>query len=312
MFGVNAHLGLAKEAVFGTPLAATDYVMFVSESLSHEIEQLMETSLRGSPDEPPQFAGLETFRGDVVFEGRPQLLGYFLQSCLGNPATSGTGPYTHVFTPRTDAFSDLCALQPYTLEIHRDLGAGNAFQFAGSIVNTLALEFGVGQKILKCTAGIIAKDLANIAKTTPSYADENPFLWHQAAISVGGSGNQNLESLGLTINNNCEGIPLLNGTKKIAKIKRTGYRTLDFSATFDVDDLAEYNRFKNQTETAFVITLTSGTDELKLELNKVRYTAFPLNVSGPGRLTVAVTGKAKYDATKKLVTVTLKNGKATY
>lgn len=315
MFGANAHLGLAKETAFGTPAAAADYIPFISEAITHAIEQLMESSNRAMPDEPPQFAGLETFAGDIVLEGRPSILGYLLHSCLNTPNTTGVapGPYTHVFTPRTDNFAAACALQPYTLEVHRDLGAANAFQFAGAVVNTLGFEFGVGQKILKCTAGVIAKDVTNIAKTTPSFATEDPFLWHQATITIGGTGNQSLESLGLTINNACEGVPLLNNTRKIAKISRNGFRTLDFNATFDVDDLTEYTRFKNQTETAFVITLTNGTNyELKFELNKVRYTAFPLGVSGSGRLTVAVTGKAKYDATTKLVTVTLKNMKAIY
>jgi hypothetical protein len=292
----------------------TDYIPFISEGLTKEIEQVMEPTIFARPDEPPQFEGVNTYAGDIVLEGRPTALGYFLQSAFGPADTTalGGGIYQHVFALRTTEHSSYSSLQPYALQIHRDLGAANAFRYVGCIADRLQLEFGTGQKILKATAGIIAKNVSTITKTTPTFVDEDPFLWHQAAISIGASANYNLQAFSVALANVCEGIQVMNGTKVIGKVKRNGFRTADVSLTFDVEDLTEYNRFKNQTETAFAVTLTSGDNILLLEMNLVRYTAVPVNVSGPGRMTIQVTAKAKYDSTTKLIKATLTNTKASY
>ncbi|GAJ10495.1 unnamed protein product, partial [marine sediment metagenome] len=36
---------------------------------------------------------------------------------------------------------------------------------------------------------------------------------------------------------------------------------------------------------------------LQIDMPKVRYLAYPINIGGPGRLSCAVTGKAKYSST---------------
>ncbi len=311
MIGQLAHLGLAKETAFGTPVAADTYLPFNSESIVHNIEQLLSEEQRGIRDESPSYKGLETVAGDLNFDVRPDTIGHIMRSAFGAPSVTGVGPYVHVFSPIQSAFAADCFNPPYTFEIFKDLG--QAFQVAGGVVNSLAFEFGVGQKILRATAGVIAKDVALITKTTPSFGTLSPFLWAEAAISIGGSANTNLEAVSITLNNSLEGYPTLNNTTKIGKIRPNGVRTVDCSFTFDVNDLAEYNRFKDQTETAFDITFTSGTNILKFELPKVRYTAFPVSVSGAGRITVAVTGKAKYDAsTAAALKATLTNSIASY
>jgi len=309
--GAFGHIGLGKETAWGTPVAATDYVPFISESLVHEIEQIMENVIWINRHEPPQYAGLETVKGDIVAEARPGALGYFLRSCFGPPSTSGTGPYVHVFLPASGAFLTNCALPPYTLEIHRDLAS--AFQFAGCVVDKLTLEFGVKQKILKLTASVMGKDVALITKTTPSFETAAPWLWDQAAIKIAGVDNANLEDVSLSIENNLEGVALLNQTRKIGSIRFNGHLVGNLNLTFDVPNLDEYNRFKNQTEVALEVTLTSGTNVLKLESSKTRYTAFPLNIGGPGRISVSASAKLKYDSTLGgLIKVTLTNDKASY
>jgi hypothetical protein len=313
-YGANAHLGLGKESTWGSQEAATVYVPFISENITHEIEQIMEPSIYARPDEPEQYAGLQTLRGDLVFEGKPTTLGYFLNSCFGTRNTSGAGdPYTHVFTPRTTNFHADCALQPYTLDINRDLGAGNAFQIKGAVFDRLQFECGVGQKILKCTAGVIAKDFANIAISSPTHADEDPFLWHQAAISIASAPNAVMEGFSIALNNGLEGFPLLNATSRIGKLLRNGFRTCDVSLTFHTDDLTEYNRFIAQTEAALSIVFTvSANIALTILVPKLRYVAAPVNVGGPGRMTLAVTGKGKFDSTDSMCKVTLKNSVAAY
>jgi len=212
----------------------------------------------------------------------------------------------HIFTPRqaTDFHAD-CPINPYTLEVYRD--QGNAFQFLGAVVNTLALNFSTTDKILKATCGIIAKNIGSVGKTGLSLETTKPFVWENAVISIGGSPNNNLESFGLTWENNCVAKYLLNNSPIPAKIIRDGFRTIPVSFVIDFVNRTEYDYFIAGTERAFQVKFEGAVCDtpvkytLQIDLPKVRYLAYPVNIGGPGRLTCAVTGKAKYDSTYALL-----------
>lgn len=309
--GAKGHIGLAKETTWGTPVAATDYMAISSESIVHEIEQVIEQEIRGYIDAAPQYEGLNSIRGDIVALARPVGIGFLLRSCLGAPVTSGAGPYTHIFSTAAD-FSDQCVLPPYTFEVNRNLS--QAFQFAGCVVNELVFEFGVTQKILKITASIMGKAVVLIAPTTVSLEAADPFKWLQAVFNIGGSAITDIESCRIRIANNLELIQSLNATKVPARILWGGNREVDIDLTFGVYNLTEYTRFTGQGEATASVTLTvDASTELKFETNKLRYVGFPLSMSGPGRMTVNITGKAKYDATLgTAIKATLKNSKVSY
>ncbi len=312
--GAFSHVGIAKETTFGTAVAANDYLQIVSESVSHNIEEIVREANRGIVDEPASLEGLNTIAGDIVVEVQPQTIGYLLRSALGAPVTTeAAAPYTHTFTPVQTDFAAKCALPPYTLEVHRDLE--QAFQFAGCVVNNLQFTWGVDQKILRCTASILGKSVTLISKTSPEFEAANPFTWEQATYKSGSplAAIDTLTAIQITVNNNLEAVATLNNTKEISRIRRNGFRTVEVQFTFEVEDLTEYNRFKAQSENAFAFEFVSDDNKIKFDLPKVRYTSFPLGVSGPGRLTVAVAGKAKYDAVaKKAIGIVLTNSKASY
>ena len=224
-----------------------------------------------------------------------------------------TVAFQHVFTPMqlvTDEFHADCPLFPYTLEVFPD--QGKAFRFVGAIINTLALNFSTTDKILKATCGIIAKN-ASLQDTIGGLVLEatKPFVWENAVISIGGSQNNDLESFGLTWDNKCVAKYFLNNTAIPGKIIRDGFRTIPVSFVIDFVDKTEYNYFLLGTERSFQIkfegAICDATPEpdilytLQIDLPLVRYLAYPINIGGPGRLTCAVTGKAKYDSTYALL-----------
>ncbi|KXG42876.1 phage tail tube protein [Tepidibacillus decaturensis] len=322
-FGALTHIGLGKEATWGTPVASTEYLQFVSEGINEEIEQIISAAQRGIVDESASFEGLHNIAGDISFEVYPNVLGHMLRAAFGEPVTTqpdATGSptvYQHVFTPVQDNFSSLCALPPYTLEVHRDLE--QAFQYTGAVVNDLTLSFGTDQKIMQGSAAVIAKTLQLIAKTAPSFEVTNPFLWHQAKISINGAENKDVQTLQFGVNNSLEGRTTLSGTREISRIRRTGRRTFPVNFTFDLSDLSEFNRFRAQQEVATRIELTgdviSGTFTYKLiiDIPKLRYTAFPINIGGSEQITAQATGVAKYDpASNFAMKVTLVNTKQSY
>jgi hypothetical protein len=225
----------------------------------------------------------------------------------------------HVFTPVQADFSALCALPPYTFEVYRDQTDNKAWQYKGGVVNTLALNFGTGNKILKATAVIIAKEEAEIDKESVALETTDPFKWNQAAIKIATVDHDYLEDFTLNINNQLVGVFSLNESSYIRKVIRNASRTFDFSFTTDFVDKTEYNKFMAGTEQAFQIVFTGAECEtgyyykLQIDIPAMRYTAYPINIGGPGRITVGVTGKAKYSVSDGYaVKMTLSNLEASY
>jgi len=220
----------------------------------------------------------------------------------------------HVFTPSQDDFADVdtvkrCPLYPYTIEVHRDQAITEAWQFIGSVVNTLNLKFGTDQKILTAVAGILAKDVNRITRSVVAFPTTNPFTWNQAIVSFGAgyTTNNYLESIEINIDNKLVGIPSLNNTYIIRKFYRSGAREVTVNFVTDFVDQAEYDIFVAGSEQKMRIIFTGANivgdtgyqNTFTLYFPKFRYSTFPITNPGSGRITVAVTGKAKYCATEE-------------
>jgi len=235
----------------------------------------------------------------------------------------------HLFTPMqlsTEEFSTSCPLFPYTIEVFPD--EGKAFQFLGGVVNTLALNSSTTDKILKATCGIIAQN-ASLKDPIGTLGLEatKPFVWENATIKIAAAGTvpattgvNDIESFSLTWDNKCTAKYLLNNTAYPGKIIRTGFREIPVSFTIDFVDKTEYGNFINGIERSFQIKFVGvecGTGDpkvyytLQIDLPLVRYLTYPINMGGPGPITCAVTGKAKYDAKGYPLLATLINTKAT-
>lgn len=209
------------------------------------------------------------------------------------------------FVPRQDDFHADCPLNPYTVEVHRGQAAAQAFRYLGSIVNTLALSFGTGDKILKATMGILAKDWLRIPKTDVDMEVTDPFIWKQARIGIGASLDQNLdiESFGINQDNHCVPFYALNQSDLARKFYRDTFRDMPVNFVIDFVDQVQFDEFIAGNEQAFQIKFEGAEIEtgfyytLQIDMPLVRYLTYPINVGGPGRIGCAVTGKAKYDAT---------------
>lgn len=128
-----------------------------------------------------------------------------------------------------------------------------------------------------------------------------------------------MESFSINLDNHLVGVPTLNATSLISRIYRDAARTIDISAVFDFVDQTQFDIFIAGTEQAFEITFEGAEIEtghnytLKIEMPKVRYTAYPINISGSGRITAAVSGKAKYSTSDSYaLKITLINQETSY
>lgn len=304
-YGMLGHMGISVQESYGTATNSWEYAPIVSESLTTNIEQLVEESMRNRFDEPPTQKGVITVAGDIVFEPHPIAVGHFLRGAIGaasvtfSDTVAAGGLATWVFTPpQTDFTSGVCALPPYTLHIHRD--STKAWQFTDSVVNQLTIEI-AGGTITKCTASIIARVSSLMTATSPTFDTDAPWTWEGTTVSIGGNPNTDLTDATITFNNNVENMTVLDGNDYQGKTLRAGYRNYGVSGTACFLTQTEYNIFRAQTEQAFVFTMVSNANisansyaSLAINLPLVRYTNYPVNMGGPGLLTVGFEGNGKY------------------
>ena len=316
-YGVSAHLGLSAQTAFGTATSSFEFIPIVSESLTTAIEQLTEEGLRGRFEEGNTLEGLLTVEGEIVIEPSPIMFGHVLRGLTGIASgTISTSHYVWTYNPPQSDYATTTALPPYTLELHRDVGS--SWQFTDAIFNSMTLEV-TGNAIVKATIGVMAKVSSLAEKNTPTFLTEPSYLWSSTSVSIAGAANADMESLTFTWENNIEGVDLLDATNLWSKFKRTGFRNFNLSGVLNYDAQTEYNVFRVGSQERIVINIAgtainSGINsELTIDIPSFRYTSFPINADGPGRISASWEGIAKYNAgSATAIEITLTNTRANY
>lgn len=97
--GRRGVLGVAKEAVRGTPVAPAYFIPFAKMSYVDSTEVAGESQGLGNiADQDSQYVTFQFGAGSVDAELYDSALGYILMSLLGAaPVTTGSNPYTHTF-----------------------------------------------------------------------------------------------------------------------------------------------------------------------------------------------------------------------
>lgn len=319
-YGMNGYGGWGKESTWGTPVAPSSGMFFemMSETLTATIDRFDTRNIFNSLAEPDDTTGLVKIAGDTVIPANAEAIGYLLNAALGSDTvTSLTGALqSHVMQIRSSDISSLCPLQPYTIEIFRDVTS--AQQYAGCQASTLKLEVQPNQD-LRATATWLGKAVLNKARiaagsvTFPNTPGQ-PFTFDSTSLSIAGTAVDIVEGLTININNQLQDVAALNNSTAIARIARTGPVMIDISGNVSFTNINEFNNFLNQTEQAFAVNFfRSQSFSLLINLPRVSYSAFPLAQSGRGRNVVSFTGKAKVPVgSNSQIVATLKNMTAAY
>lgn len=240
---------------------------FVSETLEHKLDELVEGSINGRRDAPNSYKGIDHGDGDLNFEPNPNVLGHFLKAWFGNltttniTAAASTGANStafagapvnlHKFTPSQNAFSDRTYLEPYNFMIYRDVGS--AWLFKGSIVPTLKIDVQAGQ-LVKATASIMARQVDRIQRTAAIQSlvssGGRPWIWDMASIELSTdtttanlAARTDFEQLTFTLDLPHDGVVLLDGTKKYGEFSPSNFRSIKIDGTMSFRDQTAYDRF---------------------------------------------------------------------
>lgn len=296
-YAFNGYVGLAKEASGGVAVAATSFVQAVSEDLAATLDRFELANIVGRYSETDDAAGLVRVGGSIVIPGNPVDLGHFLLGAMGiqsNTVVASGFLSKHEFRPATSDWDAKFAERPFTYTIYRDVTS--AQRYLGCNVSQLQFSAAPNQD-LRMTAQIVGKSTAEVAAVTPSYVGSPvaPFTFDTCSVSVGGVAVDFVEGLNLTYNNQLQGVPTLNASTAISRIRRGGQQMVRLSGSFAFERIDEYEDFLNQTERAVSINFFKSVSFAMLfEIPRFVYTAHPLGMSGRQRLTVAFEGTGRY------------------
>jgi hypothetical protein len=174
--GIGAQLAIGKESAWGTPVADTMLVNFLSESLASTVTKAEEESLLAAKAVAAyDLTGIKV-AGDFSAILKPEAAGFFIKAALGGTDTvtpnalGVTGQYLHTITAQAAAST----IPSYTIYVDRKQAVK---KYSGAKVDSLKLSAKAGDYV-RATVAVKAKDEASgtITSVTPPSKKAYKFL----------------------------------------------------------------------------------------------------------------------------------------
>ena len=318
--GSDVQLMLIEEATWGTtPATPAGYVIPVSSIGGNWYTRslLDNPVLRANRNPSAPVRGNTAVSGSFGFPLSLSAWGWIQKHCIGTPATSGTGPYTHLSKcdfSEADAGEDL---EPgLTLEIgHVGIAQYHAFdgcKLNGFTVN--ASSEGVATFDVQIVGQGYTQDTSSLDASPTSYTDS--VIDHfSLAITEGDAAIATVKSCSLTFSNNIDTSQyVISGTGGLLGALPTGIASVTgtLEALFENDTLL--TKGENNTESDLTLTWTSGSYSLALHVPELVYEPASPSVQGPDGIVVSLNFRGYYgnDADATCLKATLINNVATY
>jgi hypothetical protein len=182
-----------------------------------------------------------------------------------------------------------------TLAVREYLGGTNkVLETRGVVVTSLAINLASGQ-IATASASVDGIDYAMPSGQTPLNnlgCGANPFVVKLAKFIYKGV-SVDAQDVTVTINNEITDRSYIQGNGISAKVVVA--KSVEVSYNIDLVDLSAYDDLRNNTKGALYIELVNGTEEMKIYIPEMSYTAVDKSTDG-GILTLGITGQATESA----------------
>lgn len=311
--GFDSQIGYVAEVTAGTYVAPTRTLEHVSEGVKLRKERIeskgIKAGRRGSSGR--WAAGKQWIEGPIAHELSVANIGLLLKHLFGAVSTSGTNPYTHVFTYGASVESTL------TIQIGRpDLaGTVNAFSYLGCQITKAKLMSKVGE-----ISGIELEvygqheDTGQTLVATAYPSAWSPFTFAHATLSIA-SGEYEFDDITLDFDNALATGRHTHRTTNPTRpriSKESGYRSAGGTINGEFQSLTAYNRFVNGTEAALSMVWNAGASAQLTIAGNVRFDGETPNVTGPEMLKQALPFKfLSTTSDAAMLTATLINADAT-
>lgn len=305
--GLRAQLGVAIETTVGTYTAPDHFLELLSETLKFTKNPLVSAGLRaGRRTRHRTTFGTQQTAGGVRVESAAEAQGILWRLAMGAVATTGAGPYTHVFTPGDLPSATFQVGKPGTG------GTVHPHSYLGSYVNGWELSVTAGEFVNMSVDLVGSNEVTNESLASATFPSLTPLTFAHATLTMSG-GSECFDSLTIAGANNLDvHFPVCATNPGHPRIRESARR--EYSGTFngDFSDLDFYDDFRNGTAATLTLALNAGTSAQLTLSGNCKFWGDTPNVAGPEVLKQqvpfvfeSITGDSN------ALTVTLINGDST-
>ncbi|MCL7397902.1 MAG: phage tail tube protein [Thaumarchaeota archaeon] len=260
------YLGVGKESTYGTATAATVWYDIIRENMAAKRTTILDRDTVADRQLSKVARGEEYVEGEIEMYLNSQQIGHLLLSCLGNVVTTGTGPYTHIFSVADSLPS---------LTLRSGLDNVKEKIVMGAVVDTLEVVAEVGKA--RARAGIIGRQLMFGDVGSPSFTEKEDFTHGDVTITIGDTTKRPRRMM-LRIGNNLERVHVL-GDYYLSKLKPKKFEVTG-SFELDLESEAEYQDFLSLTPRSLNIKFEKDDHKIEFDIKRFVYTDAKVEVRG--------------------------------
>lgn len=315
--GRKGWIGVGVESTYGSPVAITDYIPFIQNSLDGKQDKIGNEAAYGIREKVfDSVQGKRWSEGDITVNANAKQLGYFLYGALGTdtPANVAGSVYDHTMVRNN-------ATTPKSLTITQDRSVDRQF-YPGVGVKTL--EFSVSDALVEIKASLLGKFPITTTSGTNTTASGGVYSFGDAQFAFGATvagaaaaANLKPHDLTLTIENNTEVVHRF-GSTDADSINHKEFE-VGGSGTVYFETTAQRDAYYNNTKQAAAFELFGPgigggyVDTLTINLYRVRLDSRTLETGLADFYAEAFDFVCEYDnANSKSVDAVLRNTKSAY
>ena len=295
--GSRTRLSFIEEVTFGTtPAGNFTELPFTTHSLNLTKERVQGNDIQSDRMPRVDRHGNRSAAGDIVVDLRADVYDALLESMM-----FGTWDDSPVGAP--DELKVGTTLKSFSFEDYAS-DIDQARLFTGLAVSQGQFSIAPNQMITS-TFSFVGKDMAISAteKTADAASVLQPFDSYSGALTIGDNGGA-LSSLATVTSvdfsvNNALSPTFVVGSDSTPQLE-FGRATVEGSLTAYFEDATLINRFLNETESAFKVTLDdpTGANEYGFFFPKVKFNSANADVANPQSRLITLDFVALYDATE--------------
>ena len=285
--GAGTAAGVAEETTWGTAVTPATNWRYVTNADAAPDFTRVQSGRISSGYFANDIEAAEDASASLGLEVTYENLGLWIEHALWSTvATTGSGPYTHVYNG-----SDT---QPVGLTLHVVLGdSGNGRQMVGALVDTWEFSISVGTPFLILSLGLIGKQVTQVSAATPSYGSGDEVVSGLDAAKMSWNSNTFcLRTFTVRGSNGLERRRCL-GESPTAKPQPTSERTVEVEFELDYDANITTDFAARVEADASIVFTGTGNNALTFLMRNMLILSVSDPIQGPGVVTQRVRARCR-------------------